>query len=150
MKVWGVEGENKDKNLSVKKYLTRIKPYLSDIIINYKTQGTWRIYSCNEKIEHKTQSEWKIQLTMAINFISSKLDSDETRIMHPKSDNIEIIMGSETEEVIEELFKSLRQKYQKNKKKIEKSMKASHFIFDVVSALYYKLNEVSLSRADHI
>ena len=115
MEVWGVEGENKDKSLSVKKYLTRIKAYLSDIIINYKTQGTWRIYSCNEKIEHKTQSEWKIQLTMAINFISSKLDSDETRIRHPKSEIIEIIMGSETEEVIEELFKSLRQKYKKKK-----------------------------------
>ena len=146
MEVWGVEGENKDKSLSVKKYLTRIKAYLSDIIINYKTQGTWRIYSCNEKIEHKTQSEWKIQLTMAINFISSKLDSDETRIRHPKSEIIEIIMGSETEEVIEELFKSLRQKYKKKKK----SMKGSHFIFDVVNALYHKLNEVSLSRADHI
>ena len=37
-------------------------------------------------IEHKTQSEWKIQLTMAINFISSK-DSDETRTMHKKSNN---------------------------------------------------------------
>ena len=29
-------------------------------------------------------------------------------------------------------------------------MKGSHFIFDVVNALYHKLNEVSLSRADHI
>ena len=32
---------------------------------------------------NKTQSEQKIQLTMAINFISSK-DSDETRTMHAK------------------------------------------------------------------
>ena len=35
MKVWG--GEGKDKNLSVKKSLNRIKPYLSDIISNHKT-----------------------------------------------------------------------------------------------------------------
>ena len=48
---------------------------------------------------------------MAINFISSKLDSDETRTMHTKSDNIEIMMGSETDEIIEELFKSLLKRY---------------------------------------
>ena len=34
---------------------------------------------------HKNQSEWKIQLSAEINFISSKPDSDETRIMHTKS-----------------------------------------------------------------
>ena len=41
---------------------------------------------------------------MAIIFISSKPDSDETRTMHTKSDNIEIMMGSETDEIMEELF----------------------------------------------
>ena len=44
---------------------------------------------------------------MAINFISSKKDSDETCVMHAKSDTIEIMMGSETDEIIEELLKSL-------------------------------------------
>ena len=33
-------GEGKDKNLSVKQYLDKIKPYLRDIINNHKTQGT--------------------------------------------------------------------------------------------------------------
>ena len=51
----------------------------------------------------ETSSEWKIHQTMAINFISSK-DSDETRTMHTKSNNVEIIMGSETDEIIEDLF----------------------------------------------
>ena len=37
----------------------------------------------------------KIQLTVAVNFISSK-DSNETRTMHSKSNNIEIIIGNET------------------------------------------------------
>ena len=45
----------------------------------------------------------KIQLTMSINFISSK-DSDETRNMHTKSNNIEIMMGSQTNNIIEELL----------------------------------------------
>ena len=44
-----------------------IKPYLSDIINDHKTQGKWRIHSGNTITEHKTQSEWKIQLTMEIN-----------------------------------------------------------------------------------
>ena len=47
-----------------------IRPYLSNIIKDHKTQG-----------------EWKIHLIIAINFISSK-DSNETRTMHTKSDNI--------------------------------------------------------------
>ena len=49
--------EGKDKIFTVEEYLDKVKPYLSDIINNYKTQGTWRIYSGNKIIEHKTQSE---------------------------------------------------------------------------------------------
>ena len=52
----------------------------------------------------------EIQLTMIINFISSK-DSDETRTMHIKSNNIEIVMGNEAGKIIEELFESLLQRY---------------------------------------
>ena len=47
---------------------------------------------------------------MAINFISSK-DSDEIRTMHTKSKNVEIMVGNETNEIIEKLFKSSLQKY---------------------------------------
>ena len=43
---------------------------------------------------------------MSINFFSFK-DSDEVRTMHTKNDYIEIMMGSETDEIIEKLFKSL-------------------------------------------
>ena len=35
---------------------------------------------------------------MEINFVSAK-DSDEIRTMHTKSDNIDILMGSETNDV---------------------------------------------------
>ena len=44
------------------------------------------------------------------NFISSK-DSDETRTMHIKSNNIEIVMGNEAGKIIEELFEPLLQRY---------------------------------------
>ena len=76
-----------------------IKPYLSDIINDHKTQGKWRTHSGNTITKRKTQSEWKIQLTMSINLISSK-DSDETRTIHAKSNNVEIMMGNETNEII--------------------------------------------------
>ena len=35
-------------------------------------------------------------------------------IIHTKSDNLEIMIGSDTNEVIEDLFKSLLQRYQEN------------------------------------
>ena len=88
-----------------------IRPYLSNIINDHKTQGEWKIHSGNTITEHKTQAEWKIHLTMAINFISSK-DSDKTRTVHTKSNNLEIMMASETDEIIKELFKSILQRYQ--------------------------------------
>ena len=69
---------------------------------------------------------------MAINFISSKEDSDETHTMRTKSDNIEIMLGSETDEIIEELFKSLLQRYQEG---LEETMRATEFIFHRFDAL---------------
>ena len=55
--------------------------------------------------DHKTQSEWKIKLTMAIDFCSSK-DSEETHIMYSSSDNIEVMISIETEKIMEDLFYS--------------------------------------------
>ena len=80
-----------------------IRTYLRDIINCHKTQEEWKTHSGNEVIDYKTQGEWKTQLTMIVNFISSK-DSDKIRSMHTKSNNIEIMMGNETDKVIEELF----------------------------------------------
>ena len=86
---------DKDKTLSTKDYHDEIKPYLSDIINDHKTQG-----------------EWEIHLTKAINFFSSK-NSEEIHTMHSKSDNMKILIGNETDEVTEDLFDSLLQRYQK-------------------------------------
>ena len=133
---------NKDKILTINEYLDMIKPYLSDIINDHKTEAEWRIHSGNTIIKNKTQGEWKIHLTMAINFISFKEDSDETCTMRTKKDNTEIMMGSETDEIIEELFKSLLQRCQEG---LEDSMTGSEFIFDRVDAQCY-LNKISLSR----
>ena len=52
-------------------------------------------------------------------------------------------MGSETNEIIEELFKYFLQRYQEG---LEKSMRGSEFIFDSADTLYYDLNKISLRR----
>ena len=80
---------------------------------------------------------------MAINFISSKPDSDETRIMHIKSINTKIMIGSDTNEVIEELFKSLLKRHQEN---LEEKLRGSEFVFDGANVLYCDLNKISLNR----
>ena len=53
------------------------------------------------------------------------------------------MVGNKTDEIIEEFFKSLLQRYQEG---LEESMKGSEFIFDSVYALYYNLNKISLNR----
>ena len=63
--------------------------------------------------------------------------------MRTKSDDVEIMMGSETDEINEELFKSLLQRYEDG---LEESMRGKEFIFDRVDALYYNRNKISLSR----
>ena len=79
---------------------------------------------------------------MTVKSISPK-DSDEIRTMHTISHNIEIMMGNETEEIIEELFKSLLQTYQEG---LETSMRGSKFVFDSVDLLYRKLPKTNQNR----
>ena len=118
-------------------------PYLrSDLINKHKTHGSARYHLGNKSWIGKSSSAWKIQITMAINFISSK-DSDETRTMHAEGNNVEIMIGSNTNEIIKDLFKSFLQKYQE---RLEESMRGSEFVYDSVNVLYYNLNKVSLSR----
>ena len=74
---------------SVEEYLDEIRPYLKDVINNLKKISPWKI-----------------------NFISSRDDYDEERVMHSKSDNIEIMISDEADEVITKLFHLLKNKYQ--------------------------------------
>ena len=47
---------------------------------------------------------------MKINFVSS-INNDDKQLMHSKSDNIEIIIGNKTDQVINKFFKSLLTRY---------------------------------------
>ena len=46
-----------------------------------------------------------------VNNLISSIDNDEKRVMHSKSDNIEIIINDEADEVTKELFDSLKNKH---------------------------------------
>ena len=65
--------------------------------------------------------------------------------MHIKSNNIETMIGSETDEAIDELFESLLQKYQEG---LEEAMKGSRFIFDSADLLYNHLQKISLKMIE--
>ena len=118
----------RNKNLSVKEYLNKIKPYLKYIIDLQKFDT------------------WESLLTIAINFISSK-NANEGQVMHSKSDNIEVVIYDNANEVIEKIFESLLSRYQIV---IEASKKRSDFIFDGVNLLYYKCHKINFNVVDHI
>ena len=121
-----VQYESKgDKILTPKEYLALIEKYLRELIKEYKLKG-----------------EWKVELTAEINFISFKPGSDETRIMHTRSDNIEIMIGDDNDDVIEELFKSFLKRYEEN---LQNKIRGSEFEFDGVNFLYYDFNKISIN-----
>ena len=115
-----------DKILSLKEYLNLIENYLRELLEEYKQKG-----------------EWKVQLTIEVNFTSLKPGSDETRIMYTRSDNIEIMFGDDNDDIIEQLFESLLKKYEEN---LQNKMRGSEFEFDGVNFLYYDFNKTSINR----
>ena len=71
---------DRNRRLSVEEYLNKIRPYLRDVI-----------------------NEWKIQLKIANNFISS-LDNDEECVIYSKIDTIETMINDEADEIKEDPF----------------------------------------------
>ena len=118
-----------DKILTLREYLSLIERYLRKLINYYKNK--WN------------ECEWKLQLIAEISFISLKPGSDETRIMHTRSDNEEFVNGSNTDEIIKGLFESFLQKYEQN---LQEKMKGSDFEIDGVNFGYYDFNKISISR----
>ena len=80
-------GGDKEKRLSVKQYLNKITPYLYDLINSHRI----------------LRRVWKIQICMHANFSSSR-DTRETRIYYIRSDNVSIIQGENTNDIIKLFF----------------------------------------------
>ena len=102
-----------------------IMPYLYDLINDHRI----------------ARRVWKIQINMHVNFISSR-DTGETRTYYIWSDNVSIMQGKITNDIIIEIFYSFLYNYQKELKNI----KGSDFVFESVDLLDYKLHRVRLNR----
>ena len=63
-------------------------------------------------------------------------------IIQTKSDNIEIVINDEVNEVIKGIFDSLKNSFQNNLELI----KGSEFIFDYVHLLHYKCHKINPNR----
>ena len=116
---------DKEKRLSVKQYLNKITSHLYDLINDHKI----------------ARKVWKIQISMHVSFIYPK-DTGETRIIHVWSDNVKIMWGSDTDNIIKERFESFLHNYQEELKIIS----GSKFIIESVKPMDYKLHRVRLTR----
>ena len=81
-------------------------PYLPDIINDHKTN-------------RNNSNEWKIQINMNANFFSSN-DTGEIRTIFVWSDNGEIRLGNETDDIIKGLINSFLNNYEKEETIFEK------------------------------
>ena len=106
---------DKDKKLSVKQYLYKITSYLSDLINEHKA------------IENNS-NEWKIQITIHVNFVSSS-DTGEIRTIFVLSDNEEVKLGNETDDIVKRLINSFLNNYQKEEIILRNG---SDFVFESV------------------
>ena len=75
-------------------------------------------------------------------FVSSK-DFKEICIMYTNSDNTDIMIGNETDEIIEKLSESLLERY---KKGLEEKLRGSEFVYDSINLLDYKLHKINLNH----
>ena len=79
---------------------------------------------------------------MHVNFVSSK-DTGETGTIYVWSDNEEIRLVNETDDIIKELFKSFLNNYQKEEQIMRRE---SDFIFESVQLLDNHLHKICLKR----
>ena len=122
---------DKDKKISVRQYFDMIKPYWSDLI--------------NENKAIKNNSnEWKLQINMHVNFVSSN-DNGENRTIFVWSDNEEIRLGNKTDDIIKRLINSFLNKYQKEEIILRNG---SSFVFESVDLLSYHIHKTSLRRGN--
>ena len=105
----------------------KMRPYLKHITNNLKKSGTW-----------------KIQLAIANKFISP-IDNNEKRVVHSKSDNIELMITGKADKVIKRTFcrNSHKSRYQNNLE----SIKGSKFRLIMFIYFFYKSHKINNSRS---
>ena len=108
-----------------------IKLFLSDLINENKATET-------------SSNEWKNQINMHINFVSSN-DTGEIRTVFVWSDNEEIRLGNETDDIVKRIINSFLNHYQKEELILRNE---SNFVFESVGLLSYHIHKTSLKRGN--
>ena len=114
-----------------------IRSYLKDLINDHKIpmELTDKVNNNDIKI-----GEWKIQLVMLNNCISSK-NFEETRSIYYRN-NIEIFMGSDADDIIDKLFDTILQRFQEARE--TSNERGSEFIHESVGLLYYYFHKTDM------
>ena len=93
-------------------------------------------------IDLQNSDTWKIQLTIAINIISSRY-AEEERVTQSNNENIKFASSNDTNKVVAKFLESLRSRYQDN---LETSMRGIEFIFNSVQMVYWICHKVKYRR----
>ena len=91
------------------------------------------------------RGEWKIMLRMYIKYIFTKC-FDETYTIHPKSKQVEFYMGSNTENVINTLFNTVLQSFQRIQETSYE--RRSKFIPKNAELLEYERHKIGIISAE--
>ena len=74
------------------------------------------------------------------------IDNDQEPVIHSKSDNIDIIISDRADEIIKELFSSVKNRCQSDLE----SMKGGELVFDYVKLIYYKRHKMNQILVDYM
>ena len=96
----------------------------------------------DHKAIRNESKEWKIQINMSVNFVSSN-DTGEIRTIFVWSDNEEIRLGNEADDIIKGLLNSFLSNYQKEETILRNG---SNFVFESVNLLSYHFHKTSLKK----
>ena len=126
-----------------------IRPYLRDLINEHRPAAELNNNNNNDNNNNNKNNnnrpEWKIQLTMQNSCISTK-SFQETHIIYTKSETVEIFMGSDTEDVIDKLFNTLLQRFQRAQE--TSNERGSEFIPNSIKLLFYHFQRIDIGRAE--
>ena len=158
------------ENLSPKQYLNVIRPYLRDLIdehepitesnnndnnnnndknnnsSNNNSNNSNNTNSNNNSNSNSNiRAEWKIQLIIKNNFIFVK-DFEDTQTIFSASIQVEIFMGSDTENIIDTLFNTILNRIQEAME--TSNERGSGFTHDSVGLLYYHFQRIDIRRGE--
>ena len=137
---WNIQVKEIDMEIYHQK-LNMIKSYLRDFINNHKPTAELNNEEDNSDTE---RGEWKIQLVMQNNCISTK-NFEDTRTIYSGSKLVEVFMGTDTDAAIDKLFNTTLQRFQQaiNASTKEGRSKLTH---ESVALLYYYFQKIDIRR----